>query len=275
MTKHYLSNNEQKYLNTFMKKIPGRCTEAVINLKKTKKASFEEVYFLVRIMTIFDYISLVEEKGNTRNDIRFKTFYKGHAVYIRPHYKVENINPKSQDWSIDFVLTIHRIINNKEIFIDSLGIEYDGHPSHFTPDRLLSDRKRDIQILIKEHVNLLRITKDIVTESFIEIEKAIFSFFDRKISIIDEVQSKTLSYVNSLEDIPTLTTCQLCNGIGRLNFQDCPICHNMGSTPENQKIELSEFEIFTCGKCGGITSNDCEFCAGEGKVTREIALSMT
>ena len=275
MTEHYLSNNEQKYLNIFKKQIPEKCANAVINLKKTEKTSFEELNFLVRIMAIFNDICLVEKKENTTNDIEFKTFYKGHAVYIKPQYKVENTNPKSQDWSIDFVLTICRIINNKEIFIDSLGIEYDGHPSHFMPDRLLSDRKRDIQMLAKEHFNLLRITKDIVTESFIEIEKAIFSFFDSKISTIDNVQNETLSYVNSLEEIPTSKTCGLCNGRGRLNFEDCPICHGMGSIPENQEIDLSEFEFFTCGKCGVIASNDCEFCAGEGKVTREVAFSMT
>ncbi|EPM1554527.1 hypothetical protein L4O92_005536, partial [Pseudomonas aeruginosa] len=200
---------------------------------------------------------------------------------ISPQYKVKNTSPNSQPWAVDLVLHLNRIIGQDTIRVSSLGIEYDGYPSHYIESNIKKTYLRDTAIASESGIQSIRISPESWKRDPDFFKKAIRKYFNHSIKTVDQIQLSTLKVTkepylkrctDDIED-QRLIKCPLCNGRGELARSECPICRGMCSITESvaRIIDISEYDEFPCPNCQGI---NCSTCRGVEVITREKALSL-
>ncbi|MBY5946241.1 hypothetical protein [Photobacterium rosenbergii] len=251
----------------------------LISLQGVERTSQAEIEVIANLISQFNPLKVVDFQRNPRRVTFLGTASAGYSVHIIPQYKVRNVNSKAQDWAIDLVLELHKHIGSDVIRIDSIGVEYDGYPSHYVESKVKQTYQRDIGIVSKEGILSIRISPESWKKDPCYIKNSIKEYFDSRKKIIEDVQKSTINayersgFSNDDSDLPTYTTCPICNGRGQLAGENCPVCDGMGDVKghEAELLDISEYDNFTCPRCEG-SNLDCAFCNGSGKISREKAL---
>lgn len=276
------SNNQKKLFKRIEPTTNREVAIGLISLQGAENTSQAEIEVIASLISQFSPLEIDNFQNSPRRITLRGQFLQGHVVYIEPQYKVDNINPKAQPWAIDLVLRLHRWIGQDLVEIAAIGIEYDGHISHYVESKIKSTYKRDSIITSNEGFQLLRISPEQWKSSKEDLKKAIKKYFEYHIKKIEKVQLSTINaqssnyFIHENENELTLTvTCPLCNGRGSLAGEDCSICNGMGSVKRyiSEKVNLSNYEKFTCPDCRAIKL-DCKTCNGEGSISREKALEI-
>jgi len=282
--KNNFSNNQKILFKRIEPATNREVAIGLISLQGVERTSQAEIEVIASLISQFSPLEIDFFQNSPRRITLKGQFTQGHTVCIDPQYKVDNINPKNQPWAIDLVLRLNRLIGQDSVEIAAIGIEYDGHISHYVESKIKDTYKRDSAITRNEGFQLLRISPELWKSSKEDLKKTIKKFFEYHIRKIEKVQLSTINAQqfknfiheneNENELTPTLT-CPLCNGRGRLAGEDCPICNRMGSVKKHiaAKVNLSNYETFTCPDCRGIQL-DCKICNGEGSISREKALEL-
>lgn len=266
------SNNQKKLFQRIEPITNRQVAISLISLQGVEKTSQTEIEVIANLISQFQPLEIVDFHESPRRVVLRGKVSKGHVVYIEPQYKVANRNPKAQPWAIDLVLTLFRKIDRDLTEIASIGVEYDGHISHYVESKVKSTYKREVSIVSDTGIQTLRVSPELWKSDAESIKKAIKKYFKRCIKIIDNVQ---LSTINAQNEFSSTTTCPICNGRCRLAEEDCPACNGMGAVKESvaEKLDLSDYEEFKCHDCRGI-SLDCHTCGGSGTISREKALEL-
>ena len=274
------SNNQKKLFERIRQNLNPQVAIALISLQGIEKTSQAEIEVISDIISQFDPLAIYSFQKVPRHIVLCSQAFKGHLLYIEPQYKVKNSNPKYQPWAIDLVLKLYRKIGQNEDQIGVLGVEYDGHISHYVESKVKTTYQRDISIIDSESIPCIRISPTHWKTSSNDIKKTIKRYFEHKIKTIDTIQLSTIKaeklnspITKNHNELLTDTTCPICNGRCQLAREDCPICKGMGSIKKHVLLEInvSDYASFKCPDCWGIEL-DCSTCGGEGFISREKAL---
>jgi hypothetical protein len=280
--KNGFSKNQVKFFEKIQPLIGENASIGLVSLQGIERTSRKEIEVIANLISQFSPIEIVTFDLNPRRIILSGKASKGHSVKIIPQYKIKNVNPHAQDWAIDLVIELYRTIGSDTIKIASIGIEYDGHISHYVESKVKRTYKRDVEIVSREGVFSIRISPESWKENPGTIKKAIKKFFENQIKVIDNVQTSTINTLNLLEEVDDLDdinlvtcTCPICLGRGKLAGDDCSVCKGMGSVKEKEAkyIDLENHDRFTCPDCNSITL-DCFTCNDTGYLNREKALGL-
>ncbi|MFY8326328.1 hypothetical protein [Pseudoalteromonas sp. ZZD1] len=265
------TNNQKKLHKKITPLVGNDVSIALVNLKGTEQTSFAELEVIANLISQFRPLQIVDlsqlilsGKGS-----------KGHTVKIIPQYKVKNSINNSHPWAIDIVIELHRKIGFEIVKIASIGVEYDGYPTHFLENNIKKTYLRDTAIASDEGILSIRISQDAWKKDPNQFKIAIKKYFEHQIKIAEQVQSSTVNVTRLDQSITeTLTTCPICNGCCKLAGDDCEFCHGMGSVKQSlaDSVDLAEYDQITCPKCRNI-SLDCDLCNGNGFISRDKALS--
>ncbi|EGQ8609183.1 hypothetical protein GNT15_24405 [Vibrio parahaemolyticus] len=270
-------SNKQKKLLERIEPITNRqVATSLISLQGVEKTSQAEIDVIANLISQFKPLEIIDLQDSPRHIILRGHMSQGHYVYIEPQYKVLNTNPKAQPWAIDLVLKLYRTIGNDLVEIASIGVEYDGHISHYVESKIKSTYKRDAAIICKNGIQSLRISPELWKNNSEDIKKAIKKYFEHQIKVIENVQLSTINTLSySQDDSFSQITCPVCNGNCRLAGEQCPVCKGMGSIKQSDadELDLTEYEEFTCPDCRGV-SLDCTTCGDSGSISREKALEL-
>ncbi len=274
------SNKQNKLLQKIEKLIGREASIGLISLQGSEQTSQAEIEVIANLITQFQPIKISEFQETPRHITLEGHLDNWHPLTISPQYKIQNTSPNSQPWAIDLALHLNRIIGQDTIRVSSLGIEYDGYPSHYIESNIKKTYLRDTAISSESGIQSIRISPESWKRDPDFFKKAIKKYFNHSIKTVDQIQLSTIKatkesdlkrYTNDIED-QRLTKCIVCNGRGELAGSECPICRGMCSILEStaRKIDISEYDKFPCPSCKGI---NCSACRGSGVITREKAIS--
>ncbi|EGQ8156570.1 hypothetical protein [Vibrio alginolyticus] len=270
------SNKQKKLLGRIEPITNRQVAISLISLQGVEKTSQAEIEVIANIISQFKPLEIVDIQESPRHIFLCGNFKK-HYVYIEPQYKVLNINPKAQPWSIDLVLKLQRKIGSDLVEIASIGIEYDGHVSHYVESNIKSTYKRDVEIIAKNGIQSLRISPELWKKNFQDIKKAIKKYFEHQIRIIENVQLSTMNALDSSQNDSVYdTTCPVCLGESVIALELCPACSGVGRVSCKTYINLDDYNIFDCPECQHrrVQSKSCIICIGKGYISREKALEI-
>ncbi|MCD9501133.1 hypothetical protein GLP37_02855 [Photobacterium phosphoreum] len=274
------SNKQSKLFEKIQPLIGKNASIGLVSLQGVERTSQKEIEVIANLISQFSPIKIVTFDQSPRRIILSGQASKGHSVKIIPQYKVKNVNPKAQDWAIDLVIELYRTIGADLIKITSVGIEYDGHVSHYVESKVKSTYKRDVAIVSRNGIFSIRISPDSWKEAPDTIKKAIKKFFENQTKVIDNVQTSTINTIKQVRvvddsEVTNLVTCPICIGRCRLAGDECIVCKGMGAVKEREAefINQDNYNKFTCPDCSGITFN-CSKCNDTGSISREKALEL-
>ncbi len=276
------SNNQKRLFKRIEPITNRRVAISLISLQGVGNTSQSEIEVISNLISQFNPLNILSFQESPQQISFSGRFSKGHIVHIEPQYKIENRNPKAQPWAIDLVLKLYRKIGQDMVEIAVIGVEYDGHISHYVESKIKGTYKRDAAIISDKGIQSLRISPELWRGDAEDLKKAIKKYFEHQIRKIEKVQLSTLNaqvLISSIskfqtEDLST-TTCPICNGRCYLAREECPACKGMGSIKKHvaKAINLSDYDNLTCPDCRGITL-DCDTCKGLGTISREKALEL-
>ncbi|HCF2356998.1 TPA: zinc finger-like domain-containing protein [Pseudomonas aeruginosa] len=275
------SNKQNKLLQKIEKLIGREASIGLISLQGSDQTSQAEIEVIAVLIAQFQPIKISSFQETPRHITLEGYLDSGHPLTISPQYKVKNTSPNSQPWAVDLVLHLNRIIGQDTIRVSSLGIEYDGYPSHYIESNIKKTYLRDTAIASESGIQSIRISPESWKRDPDFFKKAIRKYFNHSIKTVDQIQLSTLKVTKEpylkrcTDDIgdQRLIKCPLCNGRGELARSECPICRGMCSITESvaRIIDISEYDEFPCPNCQGI---NCSTCRGVEVITREKALSL-
>lgn len=265
------TNNQNRLHKKITPLIGNDASVALVSLKDTEQTSFAELEVIANLISQFSPIQIVD----SNHLILSGKGSKGHSVKIIPQYKVKNSIYKSHPWAIDLVIELHRKIGFEIVKIASIGVEYDGYPTHFLENNVKRTYLRDTAIASNEGILSIRISPDAWKKDPNQFKLAVKKYFEHQIKITEKIQSSTVNIARLEPSITeTLTTCPICNGSCKLAGDDCELCNGMGTVKQSlaDSIDISGYDKITCPECRNI-SLDCDTCNGNGFISREKALS--
>ena len=266
------SNKQKKLFDKIQLLIGEEASIALISLQGVERTSQAEIEVIANLISQFKPIKIINFIDSPRQIILSgQVPTKGHIVKIIPQYKVKNINPKSQPWAIDVVFKLYRDIGDRSVEIATIGVEYDGHPSHYVESKIKSTYKRDIGIVSETGIQSIRIYPELWRKDPDFIKKAINKYFKRQIKTTEKVQVNTIKALN--ETPRNLVQCPICNGEYSLAGEFCPLCKGQGMIHSEyaKNIDFSEYDDYSCPNCEG-TRATCLICLGSGWINRDKAL---
>ncbi len=138
-------SKKQKKLFDRIKPLVGRKVSiGLISLQGVERTTQAEIEVIANLICQFEPVSILSFQSTPRRITFSGEVGKGHSVQIIPQHKVANTNPKAQDWAIDLVLELHRVIGHDFVKIAAIGIEYDGHPSYYVESNIKNTYQCDI-----------------------------------------------------------------------------------------------------------------------------------
>lgn len=271
--KNKFSNKQIKLQNKIEKLIGRDPSIGLVSLQGVERTSQSEIEVVANLIVPFKPIEILIFQETPRKITLIGVFLKVHKIKIIPQYRVKNYVNNNQDWAIDLVLELHRPIGNEFVKIASLGIEYDGYPSHYVESKIKSTYSRDINILSESGVCSIRISPESWKREPENIKKAIKKYFKHKIKDAESVQRKTIDALHATSKYRKFTQCPICVGERKLANDFCPACKGVGAVfaGEWRHIDESQYVNFDCPECRGNRST-CRLCNGAGYISREKAL---
>lgn len=249
---------------------------ALISLQGESQTSQKEMEVIAELVKQFVPLKIEEYVESPRKLILSGKGAKKHSVLISPQFKIKNSNPKAPSWSVDLVIELFRSVGVESIKIGALGIEYDGHPSHYVETGVQKAYKRDMHIAATEGIQLIRISPSDWDDNPGQYSKAIKKYFDRKIFDAENIQKATVRLIQNL--LPPsggeLVKCPICEGLFSLAGDFCPFCKGVGSVKRMaaENVRIEDFHSFDCHKCS-LSSSKCELCLGSGSVSLARAIA--
>jgi hypothetical protein len=181
-----------------------------------------------------------------------------------------------------------RHIEEDNIVIASIGVEYDGYPGHYVESKVKSTYERDIGIVAEKGIFSIRLSPELWKRDPELVKKAIKKYFERKIHEVELIQKSTIRAIKRrthcsrpISDQAPINLkskrffdCPICNGNGSLANDYCPVCKGVGALYEDQlkNTEWSKYMdmSFDCPDCN--KRSTCRTCLGAGFISRDKAI---
>ncbi|MCV4285659.1 hypothetical protein [Pseudomonas capsici] len=248
---------------------------ALISLQGESQTSHKEIEVIAELVKQFVPLKLEKYVESPRKLILSGQGARKHSVIISPQFKIKNSNPKAPSWSVDLVIELFRSVGVESIKIGALGIEYDGHPSHYLETGIQKAYKRDMHIAVTEGIQLIRISPSDWDDDPSQYSKAIKKYCDRKIFDAEYIQKATVRLIQNFLP-PTggeLVECPVCEGLCSLAGDFCPFCKGVGSVKRMaaENVRIEDFHSLECHKCS-LISLKCKLCLGSGSVSLAKAI---
>jgi hypothetical protein len=269
-------SNRQRRLHEKLKAVIGDFPSiALISLQGVSQTSQKEMEVIAELIKQFIPLKLEKYVELPRKLILSGEGPKKHSVLISPQFKIKNSNPRSPSWSVDLVIELFRSVGVESIKIGALGIEYDGHPSHYVESGVQKAYKRDMHIATTEGIQLIRISPSDWDDDPSQYTKAIKKYCDRKILDAENIQKATVRLIQNFLP-PTggeLVRCPVCEGLCSLAGDFCPFCKGLGSVKRMaaENVRIEDFHSLECHKCL-LNSSKCKLCLGSGSVSLARAI---
>lgn len=262
---------------------------------KMDKASFAEVEVIRKLITPYKTIT-VHGTGPGGKGLCLKGCYSEGNPYFKDYYlrfvlqyAVPNPSqsPYAKDYAVDIVIEVLHTdgVNEDDLHLGALGIEYDGHPAHFDSENTRRTYLRDAKISSRAGIQQLRMSP-VGAKNHLEVyEVAIKKFIRRTIDTHIEtvwrattkaqvlLEKREFSRRQPLSQVLTWVkpkadrwvACPICKGRGSFCSITCLFCGDHGRVRESLVADkdLSTFYTVTCPDCRG-ASKSCRFCAGSG-----------
>ncbi|RUF61061.1 hypothetical protein [Pseudomonas aeruginosa] len=270
---------------------------------KTDRASFAELEVIRKLIAPYKTITVHGTgpggkglclKGRySEGNQRFNDYY----LHFVLQYAVPNPSqsPYAKNYSVDMVVEVFHAdgVNEDDLCLGGLGIEYDGHPGHFDSENTRLTYLRDATILSQAGIQQLRMSPAGAKEHLEVYEVAIKKFIRKAIDTHLETVRRALKNerlilkereANWKQPLsPALTPvkpsaarwvdCPICKGMGFFCSIACPLCDGYGRFRESLVADedLSGYYMVTCPVCNG-ESKSCRFCASSGTMDNIKAL---
>ncbi|RKO74880.1 hypothetical protein C5E04_21580 [Pectobacterium parmentieri] len=270
---------------------------------KTDRASFTEVEVIRKLIAPYKTIT-VHGTGPSGKGLCLKGCYSegnqrfnDYYLHFVLQYTVPNPSqsPHAKNYSVDMVVEVFHVdgVNEDDLPLGALGIEYDGHPGHFDSENIRLTYLRDANISSQAGIQQLRISPAGAKKHLEVYEIAIKKFIRRTIGThLETVRravkkerfilkqresnrrqplSSTLTLVRPIAD--RWVDCPICKGMGFFCSIACLLCGAHGRVRESLVADedLSAYYAVTCPACNG-ASKSCRFCAGSGTMDNIKAL---
>lgn len=256
-------------------------SELVDFKKNFKNSSKDEITFIVYVLSVFKPLQFDCDKKMFHGVLSEKF-----KVLIKLQSKVQNPKTKKY-WSIDATIEVMDLANHS---ICKIGLEYDGHDSHFIESKVKKQNVRDLTIAEVEGIFCFRVNPDMVktlndkkniARSIKNILIRYTSGFFKYFKVMHEEfkvnnECLTTSSTSFVKNIGAFE-CPLCEGFTKLGNDFCIECGGTGfaSIPlKVSKNEYSELE-FDCPECPSPKHpyKQCKICKGNGVIDRIAAIS--
>lgn len=297
------SHSQIKLYAEYKKEFGEEVALAVANWIKTDRASFAEMEVIRKLIAPYKTITVQGAgpggkglclKGHySEGNLRFNDFY----LHFVLQYAVPNPSqsPQAKNYSIDMVVEVFHTdgVNEDDLLLESLGVEYDGHPGHFDSENIRLSYLRDAKILSQAGIQPLRMSPagaKLHLETYqVAIKKCIRRAIDTHRQTVRRAMKKERFILEQrgfngrppLSPAPTLlrpiadrwVDCPICKGMGSFCSIPCLLCGSHGRVPESLLAyeDLNRYRTVTCPACKG-TSKSCTPCAGYGSMDHIKAL---
>ena len=252
-------SNKQKKLVEKIKLLVGeKVAIALVSMQGVNGTSQAEIEVVANIIGIFDKLEINKLIDSPRSIVIQGIYLKDYFVEIKPQYKVAT-------YSIDLAIFLYC----KDNKIASVGIEYDGHISHYVESNIKKAYKRDLTVLSNSDLPLIKISPE-QKKNISDITKNIKKYFKHKIRDFKKFKKSLLRNFVSKHLTKLVNECPVCEGVGSLANNFCPECEGVGRI-EKRKIDLSRYSSFDCPECMGNSTN-CKTCIGKGWINRDAAV---
>ncbi|WP_447018142.1 hypothetical protein [Shewanella algae] len=246
---------------------------ALTGLKNTERTSFYEIRVIATLMSAYAPIKIESFSSDNTPLILQGEGPRGYAVKIIPQYKVKNTIQNAPPWSIDLVLELYRKQGADLDYIASIGVEYDGYPTHFLESNVKKSYLRDVGIVSETGIQSIRIAKEAWEKDHSLFITAIKKFFEHKIEIIDRTTKKSIrKYQESINKAngqklknSNEYVCPKCIGNCAINGFPCNYCLGKGSVDRLKSGLFNRYKhgYVRCHRCFG-NSRRCQTCKGSG-----------
>lgn len=262
---------------------------------KTDKASFAEMEVIRKLIAPYKTITahgngpggkgLCLKGRYSEGNPNFKDYY----LHFVLQYAVPNASqsPYAKNYSVDIVVEVFHAdgVDEDDLHLGALGLEYDGHPAHFDSENTRRTYLRDAKISSRAGIQQLRMSPAGAKKDLKVYEVAIKKFIRRTIDTHNETVWRAIKRENVLlkqsessrrqrlaQDLPLVkpitdrwVDCPICKGMGSFCSIACLFCEDHGRVPESLVADkdLSSYYTVTCPACKG-ASKSCRFCAGSG-----------
>lgn len=290
MIKELLQEYRKKFTNNQLdlaKEIEVRLgvdiANCLVSLLHFERTSQKEIDVISRLIEQFKPLK-VEVFSDTPKKVIIGGYgpKKHHRVEIIPQFKVKNPFPKGRIWSMDLVINLYRHIDLQYIEICSIGIEYDGDPSHYLESGIKKAYLRDSSIASDKLIQPIRICPDDWKKDQKYFITVIKKYFEKSIQRAEKIQYHTVKGLIGATKVesqkPRLEKCPICIGEGVLALDLCPVCKGIGGISHLlvRTIDISNYDEFDCPECTikKRPSSSCRTCIGRGFISRDKAIEI-
>lgn len=270
---------------------------AVAKWIKTDRASFAEMEVIRKLIAPYKTITvngtgpggkgLCLRGRYSASNLRFKDFYLHFVLqYVVPN---PSQSPHAKNYSVDMVVEVFHAdgVNEDDLLLAAIGVEYDGHPGHFDSENIRRTYLRDAKISSQAGIQQLRMSSSGAKDALEVYELAIKKFIRRTIDTHFEtvrraihkerlpLEQRKSNWRQPLSPALTLVrpiadrwvNCPICKGRGSFGSIACTLCGTHGRVRESLVAHenLSRYYTVTCPACQG-ASKSCRFCAGSGSM---------
>lgn len=276
---------------------------AVARWIKTDRASFAEMEVIRKLIAPYKTITPLGTrlggkglclKGRySEGNLRFNDYY----LHFVLQFPVPNPSQSAhaKNYSVDMVVEVFHTdgVNEDDLPLGALGIEYDGHPGHFDSENVRLTYMRDARILCQAGIQLLRISPSGAKQNLDLYDSAIKKFIRRTIDTHLEILRRAIKMERlpskqgeskwRLAPSPELTLgkpindrwveCPFCKGEGSFCSISCVACDSYGQVRESLMADqdLSRYYTVICPACKGVRKS-CRFCGSSGAMDNIRAL---
>lgn len=265
-------------------------------IKTDSKVSLAEMAVILKLIAPYKTITVhgtghggkgLTLKGHySEGSQRFNDFY----LHFVLQYSIPNPSqsPHAKDYSVDMVVQIFHAdgVGKNDQLLNSLGIEYDGHPGHFDSENIRRTYLRDVNISSQAGIQPFRISPDGAKHRLEDYKLAIKKFIRRAIDTYRETVSRAIKKERLILEQrgsnwrlsqplpPRWIDCPICKGMGYFGSIACSFCEAYGRVRESRMAheDLTIYHTVTCPACKG-KGESCRFCAGSGSMENTKALT--
>ncbi|UMO86313.1 hypothetical protein HP572_13010 [Pectobacterium sp. PL64] len=275
MLRDFQSNGEKRCYNSLKKILSDESNSYVFSIQKRFVAtSYEEIKFIASIIKEFEPIEINQING--RIERIDAVFGKNYKIKFFPQYEV--INSKENKYSVDLCAVLFA---DDEHQIACLGIEYDGHPGHFSMESVISSYRRDLDIFGKQFITILRFSQGDLKDKNVmaKLVRIIKGFFEHSINQMIKSYHFLNGKIKKLNK-GSYIDCPICETLEYLGVSFCKVCSGVGRVPKKTSllIDFNDHDIYECPECYNYTkigqNKPCKECNSTRYIDRLKAIQL-